>query len=255
MAIIDLTWKRFGRLIVCSYAGKRINGNTKWLCRCDCGNTVIALSTGLRNGSTKSCGCLQRKLAKEQNTTHGKSKTRLYSIWSTMKKRMTNPNCKAFARYGGRGLVLCSEWKESFESFFVWATNNGYNDNLSIDRINNNDGYSPVNCRWATRSEQMHNVTFNRWITFNGKTKILADWAKELGLTKAGLWSRIRRNGIEKALSMPRDRAKQHICCGIADSTKGWAIRLGMPEITLYNHIRAFGAEEAINMARERSYE
>lgn len=150
--LIDLTGKRFGRLTVIEYLGKG-----RWLCACECGNRKAVSGPHLRSGATKSCGCLHSDQLKRSLTKHGGSKTRLYRIWLGMRKRCSNENCRAYERYGARGIKVCEEWSESFEAFRAWSLANGYADDLSIDRIDNDCGYSPDNCRWATAMTQTHN--------------------------------------------------------------------------------------------------
>lgn len=155
----DYIGKRFGRLTVIGRLPSRGHGKgTKLICRCDCGNETEVFASNLTRGHTTSCGCLKREIvAAGAHTTHGKRQTRLYEIWRSMKQRCTNPNKINYARYGGRGIKVCSEWMESFEAFYEWATTHGYKDDLSLDRINNDGNYEPGNCRWATPKEQAAN--------------------------------------------------------------------------------------------------
>lgn len=143
----DLTGQRFGKLVVLERAPSDSKGRTVWKCRCDCGNQKEIRSTSLLQGLTKSCGCLR----------HGLRNTRLYTIWSDMKQRCGNPNQNRFHLYGARGISVCEEWKHNFKSFYDWAMSHGYKNDLTIDRIDPDGNYEPLNCRWATLSEQNSN--------------------------------------------------------------------------------------------------
>lgn len=120
---------------------------------------------------------------------------RLYRIWKNIKTRCNNPNFYLYNRYGGRGIRVCNEWENSFENFYEWAMNNGYTDELTIDRINNDKGYAPGNCRWATRNEQSRNNSRVVMVSHNGKTQCIKDWSKELGIPAETLRRRLL-NGL-----------------------------------------------------------
>lgn len=198
--IIDIKGMRFGKIVVIQYVG-----NAKWECVCDCGNKIIIDGHSLRRGATKSCGCYKAERIGNFARKHGQKQSRLYQIWSDIKKRCNNPNCKCYNRYGGRGIHVCPEWENHFENFEQWANANGYSDILTIDRIDNNADYTPQNCRWVNRKEQAKNRNTSIMITHNGKTQTLTDWCIELNMKYSTVYSRIYRDGwdIEEALTTP----------------------------------------------------
>lgn len=174
--IVDLTGKKFGRLTAIS----RLKGSraipAKWKCVCDCGETVFVDTNKLLSGHTASCGCLQRERTGNASRKHGLRHSRLYKTWCNMKTRCYNRKSTDFYNYGGRGITVCDEWKTDFLAFYNWAMSNGYRDDLSIDRIDNDKGYSPDNCRWATSKEQARNKANTVKITLCDETKSLKDW-------------------------------------------------------------------------------
>jgi hypothetical protein len=198
---MNLIGRRFGRLTVVEDCGSVRTGAKSYRhnfrCVCECGKILIVSRSHLTSGHTKSCGCLRAEI----RVTHGQSDSHLYHIWEQIKQRCCNQNDKKYINYGGRGIYLCDEW-QSFKPFASWSYANGYREDLSIDRINNDDGYRPGNCRWATRYQQMNNTSRNVRITFNGKTQTLAQWSRETGLNYRTLHNRLFRSGwpVEKAL-------------------------------------------------------
>ena len=199
----DLAGKRFGQLTVVHLDPSYKNGKTKWICRCDCGAVRSVYTYNLKNGHTTSCGCESLRKRTAARTTHHKTKTRLYGIWSNMKARCTYPGDHAFPRYGGRGITVCEEWL-SFELFYEWAVLNGYSDELTLDRKNNNLGYSPENCRWATAKQQANNTRKNRIIECEGVSHTLAEWAGITELKPMTIAYRLNAGwSIEAALTRP----------------------------------------------------
>ena len=199
----NLIGLRFGRLVVIAENEERKNGRKTWLCRCDCGNTTAVMDTALGK-STNSCGCFRKERASQLNLTHGMREDRLYRIWHNMKSRCYDSKHKSFAHYGGRGGTVCDEWKDDFKLFAEWALSHGYAEDLTIDRIDVDGNYDPCNCRWITNKEQQNNRTDSHFITHNGETKTIAEWADVLGVHRDVIYSRLKRGWPEGiAVSMP----------------------------------------------------
>lgn len=196
---------RFGKLTVISSLGKG------WfLCKCDCGGEKITLGRRLRRGDVESCGCLLH----EKCFKHGEKDSRLYFSWKNMKNRCTNKNAHSYRNYGGRGISVCEEWRQSYTAFRDWAIASGYRDNLTIDRIDVNGNYCPENCRWVLPSDQALNKTSNRQIEWRGKTQPLCVWSKELGINYGTLKGRLNRGwDVESAMTTPAKNAESKEKC------------------------------------------
>ena len=194
--LIDLTGQRFGRLTVVKQGPHKVYASGKrivaWICLCDCGKDVLVSGEVLRREhGSKSCGCYSKELQRVLHTTHGLSKSKLYNVWRAIKSRCTNPNDSAYANYGGRGIRMCDEWYGDYTIFHKWATANGYDESLSIDRIDVNGNYCPENCRWVNEKEQANNRRTNRLITHNGETHNVTEWAEIPGVSSKTIFTRI----------------------------------------------------------------
>ena len=193
--------ERFGRLVVLD-TFKRPNENRWTVCRCDCGTVKVIRVDHLTSGATISCGCSHHD---PKNRTHGGSWTRLFKAWSKMRQRCENPSDSGYANYGGRGISVCAEWQR-YESFRDWSLANGYADNLTIDRIDNDGPYAPDNCRWTTAARQANNRRTTVWIEAFGERKSMADWAHDprCSVSYQALNDRLERGmPAEKAITQP----------------------------------------------------
>lgn len=201
--IKDLTGQKFNKLTVIGIASRN---PLYWECRCDCGNIVHVRPSNLKQGQVKSCGCLHHK----GNPTHNLSRTRIYRIYKKMIRRCYSKDEPAYVNYGGRGISVCDEWKKSVETFYKWAISNGYEDNLTIDRIDNNGNYSPENCRWTTYQAQSNNRRSNITVEINGISKTLMEWCEEYDMPYKRVHMRIK-NGWEPINALTyKDDARIH---------------------------------------------
>lgn len=208
MKLVDLTGMQFDALTVLQRAPNHITPSgqqcTMWLCRCQCGKEIIVSSNNLRRGHTKSCGCLfpQHNL-KHSDCVNGNI-SRLYCIWAGMKARCYSKQNPRYKYYGARGITVCDEWKDNFASFKEWSIRNGYDDTLTIDRIDNNGIYAPDNCRWTTQKVQSNNSRMNVIITYKSESHTISEWADLVGIPYKSLWYRINSGwDIEDALTIP----------------------------------------------------
>ena len=195
----DITNKKYWKLTAIKFIKTNKQGNSIWLFKCDCGNIKEIRSADVASGNTKSCGCLFSEKLIKRNTTHGMRHTRFYKTWNGIKARCNNPKEECYKYYGERG-IKC-EWK-SFEEFYkdMFPT---YQNNLFIERIDNNGNYCKKNCRWATKIEQANNKRNNHFLFFNGKKQTIAEWHRELGIKYNTIKTRMARGyPIDKILSI-----------------------------------------------------
>lgn len=207
---IDITGEKYNSLLVVERVENAKNGVTRWKCLCDCGNYTIVRGGNLKKGLVKSCGCLNYS---SKNKTHGMSKSSLYNIWNGMKFRCYNNNSESYKYYGARGIGVCDEWKDNPENFMNWSIENGYEEGLTIDRIDVNKDYSPDNCRWISKGEQAKNRRMNYSIEYNGETKTLQEWCNELNLNYKRVHNRMVKLGwsFEKAIKTPVNKNKRNM--------------------------------------------
>lgn len=215
----DLTGNRFGKLVV---LGKSVDKNKDakpgrfyWKCKCDCGNVIDVREDSLlsTSRSARSCGCLRSESLKKhyaehpKQSKHGHSRERLFNIWYLMIYRCSSEKFMSYKNYGGRGISVCNEWTDTetgYESFKVWAENNGYNDELTIDRIDNNGDYTPENCRWIKMSEQACNKRNNILIEYDNRVQTASEWAREIDMPYKTFMNRIYLGwDIERVFTQP----------------------------------------------------
>lgn len=235
-AVIDLTNRKFNMLTVLSRYGTAKDGQATWLCRCDCGNEKIVESSDLKNGKTKSCGCLKYK--------HRESKTKLFWVWDSMIKRCERTTNYNYANYGGRGISVCAEWHD-FIKFKEWAVKVGYNPNATrgectLDRIDVNGNYCPENCRWVNAMTQSNNRRCNHYETINGETHTISEWARLYNINRSTLQYRLNNgNQLLEALT-PSDSIYKNIRYNNeVHSIVEWAQILKMNTATLRARIKS----------------
>lgn len=224
----DMIGKKFNMLTVVKQENSKSKGKRYWLCKCDCGNLTVVNTSNLCSGQVKSCGCIANR---PNNKSHGMSKTVLYSRWLGIKKRCKCEKTNSFENYGGKGVRVCKEWEESFESFMKWALANGFEEKLTIDRIDPNGDYCPENCRWITIKDQENNRSNNVYYEYNGECLTIPQLAEKYGINKRTLFWRInsKNMSIKEAIETPIDTsrnqssAKKH--AGLAEKCKKHGLR------------------------------
>ena len=205
MKLIDLTGRRFGRLVVVEKAAS-LNGRTRWLCKCDCGKECIVHKRSLLTGNTTSCGCYKAENARKLYSTVRQKDLRLYAVWNGIKQRCLNKNHKSYHNYGGRGIKMDPKWAENYSAFYEWAIKAGYHSGLEIDRIDVNGDYCEENCRFVPRAIQANNKRNVKLYTINGVAKSLPEWCREYGQDYFRVRQRVYKLGwsIKDALEKPK---------------------------------------------------
>ena len=203
----ELIGKKFNSLTIKervyeTKSGKKTN-KRYFRCVCDCGNETIVFLHDLKSGGTKTCGCSKVKKFK----THGMSDTRIYGIWTDMKQRCLNKNSVAYKWYGGCGVTICDEWKNDFMNFYNWAINNGYKEDLTLDRIDSKGNYEPENCRWADSYTQLNNTSRNHYVTIDGETRTISQWARFIGCKPMAIHRRIMKgiSDVDAVISLKEE--------------------------------------------------
>jgi len=233
----NLTGMEFGRLKVIGYLG-RIGANNCWECSCVCGAACMVSGGNLNSGHTQSCGCLHKELTSNSVKTHGKAKTTEYHVWSRMKRRCLDEKNNRYPRYGGRGIIVCDRWLNSFENFLV-DMGVRPSKSHSIDRINNDGNYEPSNCRWADDKTQANNTSRTIKLNISGVTKPITAWAEECNLDRSVIVARLANGDVGEDLIRPSGlRTNKITFNGITDTYLGWSKRTGIKSETISQRIR-----------------
>jgi len=194
----EMIGKKFGRLEVLAEAG-HLGGHLAYSCKCDCGKEIVVRGYSMRSGNTESCGCAFREGVSQRFYKHGMKRSPEYATWQMMISRCTNPSAQDYGRYGARGVTVCDSWRD-FRNFYRDMGDRP--EGMSIDRIDNDKGYSPENCRWATVAEQNRNTRRTRLIEIGGVTRCLKDWATEYGINYGTVCNRIVRGGWNPVVAL-----------------------------------------------------
>jgi len=247
--MVDVTGHRFGRLVVMQASAVRLNGRKSWECKCDCGGSKSVVLSSLISGSTKSCGCLADESRKVATRVHGLSNTKEYEVWSSMKSRCMNSKNKHYKDYGGRGIYVCSKWQTSFRDFYSDMGPKPSEDH-SLERIDNDKGYFPGNCKWATGFEQANNTRRNHFLVLDGRRLTLSQWAIEIGVDISVIKSRIRYGWSVRRILTETVRPRELLLTvdGKTNTIKEWSRITGLKVGTIQTRFitRGWSAEESI---------
>lgn len=240
MAYKDIKGQKFHRLTAKKYVGNNCNGRAVWLCKCDCGKEVIVLGSSLRDGTTKSCGCLNDEVRHKQKVQNPRKKERLYTIWKNMRQRCNNPRSASYVNYGARGISICEEWN-NYENFRKWALENGYSDKLSIERKDFNGNYCPENCCWADNYIQSNNRRINVKYYVDGELLTVPQISRKYNISKSVVRSRLENKwSMKDTLEIPINGKPQMTLTynGETHTIPEWAKKVGMTKGTLYKKLR-----------------
>lgn len=263
--IKDITGQTFNRLTAIEFVECK-NGYACWKFQCSCGNQKILPGYSVRNGSVKSCGCLAKERARETGLARLNFKGErdengtplLYKQYYTIKARCNNPKYKQYKDYGARGIKMCEEWENDFNVFYDWAMSHGYAENLTLDRIDNNKGYSPDNCRWADRRTQQNNMRNNVYLDWDGKHLTIAQWSRETGMKMSLIRNRYYRGWAAEKIFTTPVKTECHPTThrtdlmleykGVTRSLTEWSDIVGIGACTLRKRIlkRGWSVEKAL---------
>lgn len=236
--------KRFGRLTIVDFAhAESPYRGWMWVCRCDCGNTRTLIPGDVKQGKTRSCGCLHDEVCAEKASKFKysvKDHPRLYSIYNGIKKRCYSKNEPRYKDYGARGIEMCNSWlnpTDGFDNFVEWSLSHGYSEDMSIDRINVDGNYEPTNCRWVSMNEQALNKRDTKWVDYKGEHIQLMVLCDRLGITYDTVHDRIYKRGwsVEDAIEKP---SAQH------NSLMSKCRERGINYSTVRDRINKFGWDE-----------
>lgn len=244
--------KKYNEWTVVSFSHKDKYNHPFFNCICSCGNKNTIDIFSLKYGKSKSC---KKCSAKKRKNKHNLSYSRIYRIYNHIKQRCNNKQDSAYKNYGGRGIKICKEWEDNFINFYNWSIANGYEENLSIDRIDNNENYCPQNCRWVDMETQQNNKRNNHIITYNNKEYTISNFCKKFNLNERLVRQRINVYGYEepekllkKDLRGMKKRKYQATLNGITKAVGEWCDEFGLNKNSIYNRIKKYGytPEEAL---------
>lgn len=258
---VDLSEKRFGRLVAKEKLFKNERRQWVWHFDCDCGGFLDAYAQRVLSGGTQSCGCLQKEIAGASLRTHGKSLNKEHVCWKHIVQRCTNPKNRQWKNYGGRCITICGRWRYSFENFLEDMGEAPYK-SFKIERVDNSKGYEPGNCVWCPMKPNVRNRRITLKVMYNGEERVLGELCETEGVGYMAVYQRIHTYGAspEAAVAAAKDnqrldhRDKMHIATidGLTGSLSWLAKRLGLVYQTLYHHVVRSGmpAQEAANFMR-----